>query len=159
MIAHAYKTTSMGPACHGCSDHVRSPYDHHGRKAAPLARPVVGSAGESVIFQRSTPELEPFEEAGANIVHQLKLNWPTGLLLNHGGSGSNFPVTNDAADPDLHQVTAAKLAVEEGPIPNPSVLIKKEADRPYLAGFERPLRPNLPSGVPRYSLASGGIKF
>ena len=108
-----------------------------------------------MIFQGPTPKLEPFEEAGANIIHQLKLNRPSSLLLNDGGSGSNFPVANDVADPDLHQVAAA----EESPIPNSAVLVQKEMDRPELAGFERPLRTYLASGIPRYSLASGGIKF
>jgi len=43
------------------------------------------------------------------------------------------------ADLDLHQVTAAKLAVygkvEESPIPGPPMLIKKEADCPNLTGL------------------------
>jgi hypothetical protein len=68
---------------------------------------VVGAAGEGVVLQGPTPEFEPLEEAGASIVHQPKLNWPSGVLLNHGGSRPDFPITNDIADPDLHQVATA----------------------------------------------------
>ena len=39
------------------------------------------------------------------------------------------------------------------------MLVEKEADRPYLAGLERSFCSNLTPGVPRYSLASGGIKL
>lgn len=73
---------------------------------------VVGAAGERVILKGSTPQLEPFEEAGASIVHQLKLNRPPGLLLNHDGSRPNLPITNDVADSDLHQVAAAQFAID-----------------------------------------------
>jgi hypothetical protein len=124
---------------------------------------VIGAAGECKILQRSTPQLEPFEQAGASIVHQFELNRPAGLLLNDSGSCSNFSITNDIADPDLHQIAASKFTIDgevkEGPVPDPSMLIEKEADRPDLARFERSLRTNLTSGVPRYPLASGGIKL
>jgi hypothetical protein len=39
------------------------------------------------------------------------------------------------------------------------MLIKKEADRPDLAGLERALCADFASRVPRHPLASGGIKF
>lgn len=113
-------------------------------KAGILSRAHVGSvisaARECEILQRATPQFEPFEEARAGVVHQLKLDRPPGLLLNHGGSSSNFPIADDVADPDLHQVAAAQLAIdseiEEGPVPNASVLIQKKAYRPDLAGLE-----------------------
>jgi hypothetical protein len=37
------------------------------------------------------------------------------------------------------------------------MLVEKEVDRPDLTGFERALDTHLASGVPRYSLPSGGI--
>ena len=39
------------------------------------------------------------------------------------------------------------------------MLVEKEADRPYLTGLERSFCSNLTPGVPRYPLASGGIKL
>jgi hypothetical protein len=42
---------------------------------------------------------------------------------------------------------------------DPPKLVEKEADRPYLTGLERSLCSNLTPGVPRYPLASGGIKL
>jgi hypothetical protein len=39
------------------------------------------------------------------------------------------------------------------------MLVEKEANCQYLTGFERPGCFNLASGVPRYPLASGGIKL
>jgi hypothetical protein len=124
---------------------------------------MVGPAREGVIIQRATPKLEPSEEAGASIIHQLKLNRPAGLLLNDGGSGPNFPIANDVANPDLHQVAATQLAIdceiEKRTIPDPSMLIKKETHSPNLARLERSLRSNFAPRVPRNSLASGGIKL
>ncbi|WP_177185203.1 hypothetical protein [Sphingobium sp. YR768] len=105
-----------------------------------------------VILERSTSSLKPFEEAGANIVHHLKLNRPPGFLLNDRRPGADFPITHNVADPDFHQIAASQFAIEgqvkEGSIANSSVLIQKETDRPNLPGFERPFRSNSTSGVP-----------
>lgn len=102
---------------------------------------MVCTARKGIIFQRAAAQFEPFEQAGASIVHQLKLDWPAGLLLYNCGPGPNFSIANDVTDPDLHQVAAAQLAIdgeiEESPIPNPSVLIKKKAYCPDLAGLRR----------------------
>ena len=69
-------------------------------------------------------------------------------------------VRNNVADLDLHQVTAAKFAVdgkvEDSLIPGPPMLIKNEADRPDLARPERMLCANFTSSVPRHPIASGG---
>jgi hypothetical protein len=60
-------------------------------------------------------------------------------LLYNRGSCSNFPITNDIADPDLHQIASAKLAIDgqvkEGTVPDSPMLVEKEADRPYLTGL------------------------
>jgi hypothetical protein len=125
--------------------------------------PMVGAAREGKILEVSTLQLKPFEEAGSSIIHQLELSRPSGLLPNHGGSRPNFGITNDIANPDFYQVAAAQLVIageiEEGPTPDASVLVEKEADRPNLTGFQRALPANLASNVPLYSLPSGGIKF
>jgi hypothetical protein len=124
---------------------------------------MIGSAREGVIIQGATPKLEPFEQARASIVHQLKLNRSACLLLNDSGSGPNFSIANDVANLDLHQVTATQFAIdceiEKRTIPEPSVLIQKETYSPNLARLERSLCSNFAPGVPRNSLASGGIKL
>lgn len=68
---------------------------------------MISAAGECKVLQSSTTELEPFQQAGSGIVHQFKLDWPSGLLLNDGRIRSNFPIANDIADPDFYQIAAA----------------------------------------------------
>jgi len=84
-------------------------------------------------------------------------------LLHDRSPCSNFPIANDIADPDLYQITSTKLTVDgevkKRPVAAPPMLIEKEADRPYLTGFERSLCTNFAPGVPRHPLASSGIKF
>ena len=122
---------------------------------------VIGAAREGVILQGAAPQFQPSQQAGASVVHQLELNGPPGLLLNNDRPCPNFSVTDDIADLDLHQVTAAKFAVDgeikERPVPGSPVLIKKEADRPDLTGLERTLCTDLASSVPRHPLTSGGM--
>jgi hypothetical protein len=124
---------------------------------------VIRATRESKVLQGSTAEFEPFEKASAGIGHQFKLNRPARLLLYDRSPCSNFPIANDIADPDLHQIASTKLTVDgkvkESPVADPPMLVEKEADRPYLTGFERSLRTNFAPGVPRHPLASSGIKF
>lgn len=124
---------------------------------------MIGPAREGVIIQRVSPKLEPFKEARASIFHQFKLNRPSCLLLNDGGSGPNLPIANDVVNSDLHQVTATQLAIdceiEKCTIPEPVMLIKKETHSPNLARFERSLVSNFAPRIPQNSLPSGGIKF
>ena len=136
-------------------------------KAGILSRAYVGSmigaAGEAKSSKEPPSQFEPFEEASASFVHQFELNWPSGLLLNNRGSRTNFPITNDVAGPDLHQIAAAQFAIdgeiEESPISNPPMLIQEEANGPNLTGFERSLRTYLTSCIPRHSITSGRIEF
>ena len=97
---------------------------------------MIGAAWEGIILQGSAPQLQPPEQTSASIVHQFELDRSPGLLLNDNRPRPNFPVTNDVANLDLHQVAATKLAVdrkvEKRPIPGPPMLIKKEADCPDL---------------------------
>lgn len=84
-------------------------------------------------------------------------------MLNDRGSGSNFTITNNVANPDLHQIAAPQLAIdceiEKRTIPDSSVLIKKETHRPNLARLKCSLRSNFAPRVPRNSFASGGIEL
>lgn len=88
---------------------------------------MIGPARKGVIVQGTTPKLKPSKEARASIVHQLKLNRPACFLLDDGGTGSNFPIANDVANPDFHQVTATQLAIDcqikKRAIPKSPVLI------------------------------------
>ena len=124
---------------------------------------VIGAAWKGKLIQRTAAKFEPLEQAGASIVHQFKLNWSTGLLLNDSRPCPDFAITNNVTDPDFHQVATSQLAIdseiEKRSISKPSVLIKEATDCPNLAGLEGSLRANFSSRIPRYSLASGGIKF
>jgi hypothetical protein len=100
---------------------------------------VIGTARKCKVLQGSTSQFQPFGQAGASIGHQFKLNRSAGLLLYDRGPCSNFPITNDIADPDLDQIASAKLAIDgqvkEGTVPNPPMLVEKETDWPYLTGL------------------------
>ena len=131
----------------GQADHCDSLVDEAGVLSRTYVGGVISAAGECVILQRATPQFEPFQQACADIIHQLKLNWPPGLLLNHGGSISNFPMANDVADPDLHQVAPAQLAIDgqikEGSIPNATVLIQKKRTAHIWRGLSARFAPTL----------------
>lgn len=90
----------------------------------------IGPARKGVIFQRTTAQFKPFEEASASVVRQLKLNRPASLLLNDGGPGSDFSIANHVADPDFHKVATTQFAVdsqiEKRSISKSPVLLKKE---------------------------------
>jgi hypothetical protein len=62
-----------------------------------------------------------------------------GFLLYDRSPCSNFTITNDIADPDLHQIASAKLAIDgqvkDGMVPDSPMLVEKETDRPYLTGL------------------------
>lgn len=115
---------------------------------------MISTDGESKIFPGS-------HKVHADIVHWLKLNRSRGILLNHDGSSSNFPIADDVANPSVHQVATIQLTIdcesEKGLIPTPSVRMKKKAYRSNLTGLESPLSANLTSGVPKYSLTSVDI--
>jgi len=90
---------------------------------------VIGAAWKGKLIQRTAAKFEPLEQAGASIVHQFKLNWSTGLLLNDGRPCPDFAITNNVTDPDFHKVATLQLAIDseikKRSISNPSVLIKE----------------------------------
>jgi hypothetical protein len=73
---------------------------------------VIDPAGEGVILNRSTPSFQPSEQACSDVSSELELNRPTCFLLNDDSSCANVRARDQVADPDLHQVTPAKLAVD-----------------------------------------------
>jgi hypothetical protein len=72
--------------------------------------------------------------------------------LDHDGPGADPAATEEIADPDLYDVTAAQFAVdrqiEHRPIPDPALTVEPEADGSDLLGFEGALRANLSASVP-----------
>jgi hypothetical protein len=66
------------------------------------------------------------------------------VIFAHGSGSGRHSQRNQYAAAGLNRSAMATLL---------------EAYRPDLAGLKRPLRANLTPGVPRYSLASCGIKF
>lgn len=112
---------------------------------------VIRAPWKGKVIERTAAKFEPLEQTGANIVHQFKLNWAAGLLLNNGGPGPDFAITNNVTDPDFHQVAAAQLAIdsqiEKRSVSKSSVSIKEETDCPNLAGVEGSLGANFSSRV------------
>jgi hypothetical protein len=97
---------------------------------------VINPAREGVVLDRATASFEPGEKAGSHVAGNLKLDRPSRLLLNDDRSRLYLRSSDDIANPDLDEVTAANLAVdrqiEQGSVPNALLAIKEEADRPDL---------------------------
>src|SRR3954452_15872540 len=70
------------------------------------------AARKRVIFDRAAAPLQPSQQARACIVHQLELDRATGLLLNDKRATPDVSAADQIADLDLHDVTAAQLAVD-----------------------------------------------
>lgn len=107
-------------------------------------------------------QIEPFEQAGARVIHEFKLIRPSGLLLDHRCPCADLQITYDIADPDLYQITAPQLAVDsqikKHPIANPAKLIQKEADCLNLLRFQCALCASFSACIPRIAFVSSGIK-
>lgn len=125
--------------------------DQAGVLACAYVGRMVGAARKGIVLKGATSQFEPFEEAGPSIIHELKLNRPTGLLLDDSGPRPDFSIANNVADPNFHQVATTQFTVdsqiEKRSISNPPVLIKKEAHCPNLTRFERSLCANLASSI------------
>jgi len=84
------------------------------------------------------------------------LHWPLRRLLNDHRVISNATAGYEITDANLHQIAAAKFAVdrqiEKRAVSKSMLPIEHEADVSNLLGFERPLRPKLLPGVPCRSL-------
>jgi len=100
---------------------------------------MVDPARKRVLIDRSSTSFKPGKKAGSHVAGNLK----------------------HIANPDLDEVTAAKLAVdreiEQGTVLEASLAIKEEADRPDLLLGERTLGADFLSGIPSCALAAGMI--
>lgn len=73
---------------------------------------VVGAAQERAVVKRFPPAFQPSLKAGPSRFEQIELDRPARLLLCDDASRPHPPATDQLADPDLHDVAAAQLAVD-----------------------------------------------
>jgi hypothetical protein len=72
----------------------------------------VHAAGKDKFFERATAPFKPLQQACASGLQELKLHWATSLLLDDNGTLTNASSTDQLIDLNLHEVAAAKLAVD-----------------------------------------------
>ena len=124
---------------------------------------IIYATGKDEIARRATAPGEPGRQAISCFGHDFELNRPAGLLLDHCGAISKRSATDQIANPHFDKVTATKLAVdreiEQGTIPDPLVLVEKKADRPDVAGPQRPFRADLLASIPWAPIMYGGGKI
>jgi hypothetical protein len=92
-------------------------------------------------------------DALMDLLADLGTDRSAGLLLDHCGPPAHLASHRNVSDPELHDITAAKLAVyrdvEESPVTRAAFVIRMEADRPILLRLEGALRANDAARVPR----------
>ena len=97
---------------------------------------MVDPARKRIVLDRSSTSFKPGQQAGSHVAGNLKLDRPSRLLLDDDRSRLYRRSGDHIANPDLDEVTAAKLAVdreiEQGSVPDASLAVKEEADRPNL---------------------------
>jgi hypothetical protein len=100
----------------------------------------------------ATAALKPRRQAGASVCGNFLLHRASRLLLNHQRAGPNIRPRYEITDLQLHEVTAAQLAVygevEQRPIPQPCFAIEEETDRPDLFLGEGTLRADRFASIP-----------
>ena len=84
-------------------------------------------------------------------------------MLNDNRASFDLRSGDHIANPDLDQVTTAKLAVDrqikQGSVPDASLSIKEDVNRPDLLLGERTLGAGLLSGIPSRAIAAGIIEY
>lgn len=94
---------------------------------------VIVPARENVIVQRSTPTFERGAHRSPGSLHQLELDRPLNVLLDHDSLVADEPARHDVANPDGSHVAGAQLAVdheiEERPVAQSPMLVELERDR------------------------------
>lgn len=73
---------------------------------------VINPARERIVVDRATASIKPSQKAGSNIAGDFELNRSSRLLLHNDRTSPDLRSGYDIANPDLDQVTAAKLAVD-----------------------------------------------
>jgi hypothetical protein len=122
---------------------------------------VVDPAREGEVVECAAPILKPSKDARAGRFKKLELNGSASLTLDDDGPGADPPATDEVADPDFDDVAATQLAVdrevEHRSVSDPSLAVEPEADGPDLLRFQRALRAELPTFVPRLSVFKAWI--
>jgi len=75
-------------------------------------RPLPKAARKQVSTPASAEGAQPLADRAPGLLGDLKLNRPTGLLLDHRRSIANFSAGEYVVDPQPHQVTTPELAVD-----------------------------------------------
>ena len=118
---------------------------------------------ECVVVQRAAAPIQPSQQAGTRILHQLELHRLACLRLYDDCAAADLPSQYQITNPDLDHVATAELAVdrqvEQRPVTQAPVLVKEEADSPNLSRLQRALRSNLPSGIPDPAARINRVKF
>ena len=124
---------------------------------------VIDPARKGKVVERFAMAFKPGQDAAPCSVKQLKLNRAARLLLDDNGAIANPAAHDEIADLDLHDVAAAKLAVdgqiEHGPVTEPALSIKPKTNGPDLLRLEGSLRAELSTGVPRALTFDVRIEF
>jgi hypothetical protein len=122
---------------------------------------VVDPAREGEVVECAAPILKPSKDARAGRFKKLELNGSASLTLDDDGPGADPPATDEVADPDFDDVAATQLAVdrevEHRSVSDPSLAVEPEADGPDLLRFERALRAELSTCVPRLPVSEARI--
>lgn len=134
------------------SDGIDPLVDKPGILACAEMANMIDAAWKCIIVDCAAATFEPGEQAGPDVSGQLKLHRLSRLLLDDYGSGPDVGARNDVANLDLHQVTAAQLAVdrqvEQRPIAKAALPIQEEAYSPDLLLGQRSLGADCLAGVP-----------
>lgn len=123
---------------------------------------MVEPAWKHIVGSCTSTSLEPCSKATASVSRDLELHWPTGFLLDHHRAVSDFRPGQEITYLQLHQITAAELAVdcevEQCPIPQSLFAIKEETDRLNLLLGQGPLCADRLTGIPYRTVLLGWVK-
>ena len=123
---------------------------------------MIDAAWEDEIIQRSATTLKPGEQAGPGVCEQLELHGTFRLLLDDHRPRSDLTAADQIADLHADDVATAKLAVdrevEQRAVANPSMLVQKEPDLPYLPRLQSSLCAYRPSSIPSGALLCAGVR-
>src|SRR5690606_3168829 len=112
----------------------------------------IKTTGKDIPIGCPATALEPCGKTAASVSGNLELHRSSCFLLDDESAVPNIGARHKITDFELHQVTAAQLAldgkVEQRAIAEPLLSVEEEADRPDLLLGERPLRSHRLSGIP-----------
>jgi hypothetical protein len=124
---------------------------------------MIDAAGKDVVTQCSATTLQPREQTGPCVRKKFELHRPSRFGLRNGRAGADLAATDDVADLETDDIASSEFTVDrnikERTVAKPSMVIKIEADAPYLLRFQRALRSNFAPCIPGLAFVRSGIKF